>query len=67
MDEKAAAIIFLGLVLNGCLQMPRSNSFNEYAIIDEREIGEAMAEAACLLSGRDWKYPTTCEARNDAP
>jgi hypothetical protein len=55
MDEKAAAIVFLGLVLNGCLQMPRSPNINEYAIIDERELGAAMAEAACYLSGRDWR------------
>ena len=54
--ENAAALIMLGLVLNGCLSMDSG--------IDERalgrsigdELGKSIKEAGCLSSGRSWEY-----------
>ncbi len=63
MNENAAIIIFMGLLLNGCFQQPSriGANINENDIIDEREIGDAMKEAACLFSGRNWTVFDKCE------
>lgn len=60
MSDNAAALLALAIMLNGCFQMPKS--INEHALIDEYELGTAMTEAACYLSGREWHYTECREA-----
>lgn len=62
MNENAAFLIFMGLVLNGCFQMTARENINESLIVDERELGQSLKAAACLLSGRDWEYSQCREA-----
>lgn len=62
MSDHAAGLLALAIMLNGCLQIPNRLSLNEFNIIDEREISEGLAEAACLIDGRNWEFGGCSEA-----
>ena len=48
---QAASLIFMGLLLNGCLSATNTTRINEYDIVDEAEIAKGIAKAGCLMSG----------------
>lgn len=54
--ETAAFLIFLGLFLNGCMGAMNRVHISEGEIVDEKVIADGMAEAACYMNGRNWKY-----------
>lgn len=48
-------LLFMGLLVNGFMGAQRINERN---IVDERELGKRLAEAACYSQRGKWKYDT---------
>ena len=54
--EKLGGLLLFGLMLNGCLSSVGQRSIHESMIVDEQKIADAIVEAGCLQSGRQWKF-----------
>lgn len=57
--NSAATLLFMGLVLNGCLNA--TSRIKAHDIVDESEISEGMQAAACYLDGRQWQLRSCVE------